>query len=206
MHSADQRCHVEDPPGSGRKRLLDNPMTADTLLEVAEGLLRQVTVHSISFTGGEPLLYHAFLKQALPRLRSLAPIYLETSGTQPDFLAEVLPWVDIVAMDIKLPSSTLELPRYAEHAAFYQLARSRAETETFVKIVFNAAITPDEIDAVQAIVTDPQTPIILQPETSLADRQVHVPPAVMWRIAETLSKRYADVRVIPQTHKLLNVL
>jgi hypothetical protein len=47
--------------------------------------------HSISLTGGEPLLHDALLADWLPELRRLLPIYLETSGTQPERLEPLLP-------------------------------------------------------------------------------------------------------------------
>jgi 7-carboxy-7-deazaguanine synthase len=202
MTSADGLCHLETPPGSGQLTPLPNPMTPQALADAILSLWPLAPRHhSVSYTGGEPLLYHGFLAELLPLLR--LPAYIETSGTQPEFLEPLLPWVTTVAMDIKLPSATQEPARYADHAAFYQLARQR---ELFVKVVFNEHTTPEELDAIRAIVTDPSTPLILQPETSLTDRLVHVPPAKMLWVESELSTHFQHVRVIPQTHKLLNVL
>jgi 7-carboxy-7-deazaguanine synthase len=206
MTTPSGQCHVENPPGSGNLTYYNNPMTPDTLVGIIKELLQVSPHHSVSFTGGEPLLYHQFLQQVFPAVRQQAPIYLETSGTQPDFLEAVLPWVDFIAMDIKLPSATLEPEQFDNHARFYELARSNRNTTCFVKLVFNQHSTQEELDAVRRIVTDPQTPIILQPETSLADRQVHINPSQVLAFESALSRHFSDVRVIPQTHKMLNVL
>lgn len=205
MTSATGQCHVETPPGSGKIEFYPNPMQPDTLVDIITGLVQTARHHSISFTGGEPLLYHTFLKDVLPRVQLLAPVYLETSGTQPAFLADILPWVDIIAMDIKLPSATHEPPQYENHARFYELTQAPGKT-CFIKLIFNDETTAEELEAVKTIVTNRETPIILQPETSLYDRLVHVSPRRVLEIEQTLSAHFEDVRVIPQTHKMLNVL
>lgn len=207
MQSVDGACHVECVPGSGRTEAYANPLTPSALMEILTALLATARHHSVSLTGGEPLLYHAFLSQVLPALRLQAPVYLETSGTQPDALQALLPWLDYVAMDIKLPSATQEPPQWERHAAFYQVAVSRpAQVQCFVKLVFNDHTGPAELAQVRRIVTDRRTPIILQPETTLSDRRVAVRPATMLSLERALSEDFDDVRVIPQTHKLLNVL
>src|SRR3989338_4721602 len=63
--------------------------------------------HSVSLTGGEPLVQKDFLKEFLPRLKKAGlGTYLETNGIMPDELREVAGDIDVVAMDLKLPSST----------------------------------------------------------------------------------------------------
>ena len=198
------QCHVESVPGSGQTDLLPNPFTPERLLEVLNGLLPQAHHHSISFTGGEPLLYHRFLREVFPHVP--VKTYLETSGTQADFLSEVLPWTDIIAMDIKLPSATREAAQFENHRAFYEVARSRPETELFIKLIFNNQTSEEELEAVRAIVSDKSLPLILQPETSLETQHVTVNPANIFRVEQWLSRHFEDVRVIPQTHKMMRVL
>lgn len=189
--------------GSGEKLYLENPVSVDTVLEVLHQLLAKTRHHSISFTGGEPLLYTTFLKALLPHIARSIPVYLETSGTQPDKLQEILPWVHIIAMDIKLPSATGEPMQLANHQRFYQLSQAR---ELFVKLVFSETTTNQEIQAVFDIVTDTKTPIILQPMTSLVTGENTVSAAKIFELEQFLSQHYTDVRVIPQTHKMLSIL
>ncbi len=206
MSSEDGRLHVETMPGQGKDLVLDNPVSPEDLLNVIDGLLTQARHHSVSFTGGEPLLYHRFLRHVFPEIQKRSRTYLETSGTQPEFLAEVLPWTDIIAMDIKLPSATGERAYFDEHRAFLDVAASRPETAVFLKLVFGPDITESEMAAIEAAIPDCRLPLILQPVTSLTDRQVHLDPRRLFAIEQRLSQTFKDVRVIPQTHKMLNIL
>lgn len=74
---------------------------------ISELRFYQGNYHSVSFTGGEPLLQKDFLKEVLILLKQEGfRNYLETNGALPEALNEVIEHVDIVAMDFKLPSST----------------------------------------------------------------------------------------------------
>jgi pyruvate formate lyase activating enzyme len=67
-------------------------------LEQRRGLLDGVV-----FCGGEPTLQNDLL-EVIGKIRSLGfAIKLDTNGSKPDILAEVLPHLDYVAMDIKAP-------------------------------------------------------------------------------------------------------
>lgn len=73
------------------KRILD-------FLKDRTGLLEGVV-----FCGGEPTLQDDLL-HATQTIRSLGyAVKLDTNGSKPDALSEVLPWIDYVAMDIKAP-------------------------------------------------------------------------------------------------------
>ena len=78
------------------------------------------TVHSISLTGGEPLLAVDFLKKFLP-LTGGAKIYLETNATLADKLAEIIDFVDIIAADIKLESASGIKDSYKFHDKFFEI-------------------------------------------------------------------------------------
>ena len=99
-------------------------MTPEGLSEEVEQHLRDDgPFHAVSLTGGEPLLWASFLKRWLPWLRGKGQtVYLETNGTLPDALEQVLPWVDIIAMDVKPPSATADRPVWAEHERFLRIA------------------------------------------------------------------------------------
>ena len=88
--------------------------------------LYQDKYHSVSFTGGEPLLQKDFLKEMLKMTRKdNFRNYLETNGVLYEELEDVIDYVDIVAMDLKLPSSTGLGDFWDEHRLFLKIASQR---------------------------------------------------------------------------------
>ena len=161
--------------------------------------------HSISLTGGEPLFYTSFLKEFLPELKKKGlTTYLETNGTLPGPLASIIKWCDIIAMDLKPPSSTGDRAFFSEHAAFLKIASTK---EVFVKVVVTPSTKLEEIHECIRLVAEagPKTPFIFQP---LSD-----PIGINTRALELIEKEFfslatqflKDVRVIPQMHKIWNV-
>lgn len=206
MTSANGNCQVEKPIASGTFEELDNPVSPEELLREVLTLAKTLPHHSVSFTGGEPLLYWAFLEQLLPHVQNHLPTYLETSGTQPEFVEPLLPWLNMVAMDIKLPSATKEPAQFENHALFYKTVESTPDVRCFIKLIFNQNSTIEELEWVSKIVTNRKTPIILQPETELETGRLKFNPEHLIQLERYLALQFEDVRVIPQTHKLLNVL
>jgi len=103
--------------------------------------------HSISFTGGEPLLQKEFLKEVLKLTRkNNFRNYLDTNGTLYKELEDVIDYIDIVAMDLKLPSSTGLSDFWEEHRLFLKIASKR---EVFVKTVI-CSYTKEE-DLIRAL-------------------------------------------------------
>lgn len=220
MTSPTGNCHIAPLPETvAQTSVADdvlqwpNPVGVAQLVAHLAWLNTQVGHHSVSVTGGEPLLYHRFLRELFPAVQALGvKTYLETSGTQADFLAEVLAWVDIVSMDFKLPSSTQEAPQWDNHRAFLEtcLRRQSVPPEVFIKLVVND-LTPDsEMEAALATCDaaglPPETVLILQPETSLVNPpQVTISHERLFSLYHLLAKTGRCVRVIPQTHKMVMV-
>src|SRR3989338_2525852 len=137
--------------------------------EVAlEELLSQVNsfgnCHSLSLTGGEPLLQIGFLSALAKELKHKGQlIYLETNGVLPGHLAKIIEYVDIVAMDFKLPSSTGQKSFWVEHKEFLKIAKDK---EVFIKAVVGKDTSIEDIKTSLAIIKEEaeNTPFILQPE------------------------------------------
>lgn len=192
-------CRVEEEPGSGRWRHLANPLAPDELAQALAGFPLHLH-HSVSLTGGEPLLYPEFLRRLLPRLKGTrVDIYLETNGTLPRALEAVLDLVDVVAMDVKLPSVTGLQACWDLHRRFLELAARRT---VFVKAVVGPATPVSEVLAAAALVRDvaPEVPLVLQPVGPGG-----VPPAHLLGLQEAALGLLRDVRVIPQTHRLMGL-
>lgn len=195
------RCAWCDTPGSigGTASHYREYGLGDLLAEV-KGLWPGC--HSVSLTGGEPLLQKDFLKEFLPLLRKEGfKSYLETSGILDASLAEVIDEVDIVAMDFKLPSSTKCRPCWEEHTAFLRVARQK---EVFIKAVITSDTSKDDIDRCVELIAgiDLNILFVLQPNyfqrnNGALDRCLDY---------QDYCRQYlTDVKVMSQMHKVWKI-
>ena len=198
------KCAVERDPGSRQFANAWNPLSVQQVADAVSALDTFAGLHqSVALTGGEPLLRVDFLAALCPVLRERElPTYLETNGTLPDALAEVLGDIDHVAMDMKLASATGEPTDWDAHARFLDLAAARSVQ---VKLVVAAETLADELERVADLVeaVKPTIPVILQPVTATPDVQPPSPLQVL-AMQGALRHRLPDVRVIPQIHKLID--
>lgn len=177
----------------------NEPFEDFTPQELADYIKRISNFHSISLTGGEPLLSIDFLKQFLPLVNKYK-IYLETNATLSEKLSEVIDFIDIVSADIKLESATGIKDTYKFHDNFFKVA---VQKECFAKIVFNNDITEDEIQECCELAKKYNLELILQPQ------MINDKPSVSADFCETILDKFLqhheNTRLIPQTHKFLNI-
>lgn len=159
------------------------------------------TIHSISLTGGEPLLSVDFLEKFLPVLKNNhLKIYLETNATLPEELERVIDYINFVAADIKLQSATGMVNAFEKHDKFFAIS---SRVEHFAKIVFDSNITDDEIENCVVLAKKYDIPLILQPKMDGDDMTITSVFAV--QTMEKFLRLYPQVRLIPQVHKFLSV-
>ncbi len=198
-------CRLEDAPGSRNFRNLPNPVPLETLYNILFQWNEFVpgVHHSLSVTGGEPLVQAEVLREWLPALRQIFPIYLETNGSLPDALEPLLPDIDIVSMDFKLPSQTGLAPLWDEHRRFLTLARERA---CQVKMVVGEDTPWEEIEEAAILLQEvaPEVPLILQALTRNA--KIAVSGRVLMEMQTRAARIHPPTRVIPQTHRFLGLL
>lgn len=198
-------CRVEDAPGSGNFRSLANPISLEILSNlIADWLHRLPGVHhSLSLTGGEPLLQVEALQEWLPVLRKLLPIHLETNGTLPDAVAQVRSELDWVSTDLKLASvSGVETP-WGIHGEFLRLV---AKIPGCVKVVVGEESELAEIKQAAGLVRSaaPRLPLILQPLTR--NGEMGISSRQLLELQTQAGLIHPLTQVIPQTHRFIGVL
>jgi 7-carboxy-7-deazaguanine synthase len=204
-------CEIEAERGAGGGRRVANPLPIEDVVAAAEAL--ELTAHRwVSFTGGEPLLQPEAVAALARALRGRGPrIYLETHGLAHSALEQVLPAVDLVSMDWKLRSDVRRASEptdgsgadfHEAHAAFLKVAR--AAPEVLVKVVVTPATRDGELDAMAARVAaiDPAVPVVVQPVTPFGGVRETPGAERLLEVCARLSSSLADVRLIPQTHRL----
>ncbi len=200
---------LEQTPGKRDFAAVPNPVDAAHLMQqFARFDAPRGKHHSIAFTGGEPLLHTAFLRELLPLLREAGyTSYLETAGDLYHELEKILPWLDICAMDIKLPSVTHNEAAWGSHRQF--LGRCIGQgVSTYAKVIVSAETTDEDIATAVKVVADiePETPFVIQPMTPFGSAQNPPTQAQLLSWQEMAGDKLHDVRVIPQSHKMMGAL
>ena len=157
------------------------------------------TFHSISLTGGEPLLSSEFLQNFLPIIHGKTHIYLETNATLIEEFNKIRNYIDIIAADIKLPSAT-GMNILQKNSDFI---KNCTDKNTFAKIVFDENITKEEINFCTDLGITTSIELILQPK--MIGDNMSVTSEFCEKILDKFTSKYSNTRLIPQVHKFLNI-
>ncbi|MGA7418304.1 MAG: 7-carboxy-7-deazaguanine synthase QueE [Acidimicrobiales bacterium] len=201
-------CRIERTPGRRDWEHGRSPLSVDDVVESVDRLWRALPHHSVSLTGGEPLLQSRGLEGLLPVLVDRGHrIMAETNGMLVGGLSRTLPWLDYVSMDMKLDSVDGEHVDLETHRRFLTAAID-AGTTTWVKIVVGARVDTREFDAAIAMVAAcaPGSEVFLQPVTPFAAVTEAPTPDQVLELQARALRLYPHVRVIPQTHKVIGQL
>jgi 7-carboxy-7-deazaguanine synthase len=193
---------VEIVPGTKKFQWFSNPVEPIDLFQIVQKL-RPENHHSLSITGVEPLLHEAFLLKFLPLLKGICPVFLETNGTLYKEMKNLLSFIDIISMDIKLPTVT-NRDLWNRHEEFLQIAR---EKNLYVKLVITGETTEEEVCKSAQLIrhVDCSIPLVLQPVAPLGKVKAVASDKII--AFQDLCSSYLDfVRVIPQMHKQINQL
>ena len=170
-------------------------MSTDELLEF---VYKNKNCHSVSLTGGEPLLHADFIKDFAQKCP--LPIYLETNSTLCDELEKVIDNITYISADIKLPSVTGQGEMFSKHEKFFEIASPK---KLFAKAVFDNNITETEIAKMCNLCEKFDIELILQP--MMRGKIPCCNSAFMEKVLNTCLNLYPRVRLIPQVHKFIDV-
>ncbi len=197
-------CLVESPPGKRKFRKIPNPIAAAELPALVQPFFAAANVHrAVTLTGGEPLLQAGYLKEVLPSLREMGKrVYLETAGVHVAELRSILDHVDVVAMDVKLPSATGMKPMWAAHRDFLRAALMK---HVIIKVVVSRKTLMSELELVRDMVSeiDRTVPVVIQPVTPAWKVKTGASTDQLLTWQALLSEKLNEVRVIPQCHRFL---
>jgi organic radical activating enzyme len=185
-------CSYCDEPDFVHQR---KPYTVDQVMTELAPLLAK-RPHSISITGGEPLIQVEALKQLVPLLP--IPAYLETNGTLPRHLSDGVDLFEYFSVDYK--------PGFdKEFAEFMAILRGRKNV--FVKWVLTKGFPVLELKKmINTIATvAPDVPFVIQPVTPFGPVKDKATAEDIERAYNFAHQKLADVRVIPQAHKMLGL-
>lgn len=181
--------------------------SVDAILQTLEkNYWQEEGIASLSLTGGEPLLYPEMIAEISGWARSMGlRIFLETNGTLPKALELVAHCVDLISMDIKLPSVSATPAYWNEHHAFLKTVLD-FKKESYLKMVVSEQICLDEFDQAIELVAEQnaELPLFLQPVTPIREVKPISSEKMSFLQERALSQLW-DVRIQPQWHKYWGV-
>jgi organic radical activating enzyme len=193
-----EACRYEEDPGSGILQYIRNPLNPDQLAELVDPFMN---VHSLSLTGGEPLLYAEFITELDVGL----PLYLESNMTLPDMARKIRDCVSFVSGDVKLTDEFQgeKLESHIERTIeTFRILRKTENRDCFCKIVMTRDVNPALVLDVAASISNYISCIVLQPVT-----QYELRPDVR-TLLELQNELLGDIDtlIIPQTHRMWGCL
>ena len=215
-------CRIEQTPGRRDWTTVQSPLPVAAVVEAVDRLGSLLPHHSVSLTGGEPLLQSRVGELARALAAGGRPVMLETNGTLVPALERTLPWLTYVSMDVKLPSVDGERVDPAVNRRFLDAAVAAGVT-AWVKIVVGASTDPDQFDGAVAMVAgsagrsrpagaatsggpDRRPEVFLQPVSPFGSVTEAPSPDQMLELQARALRVYPRVRVVPQTHKSIGQL
>jgi organic radical activating enzyme len=191
---------------------------AELVRQVSHATMPALRQPRVSVTGGEPLVFPEFVHEFGKVVRDQGMrLHLETAAIDPDALAKCINQVDHLSADFKLPE-TLAAPQdkslllmpgrnYGDlHVRCCEIALRRGASVD-VKIVLTDRVQdPSFEQALEQLAPVRQKILLmLQPVTPFGPVKRSLPASDLERFVATAVRHKFDVRVVPQTHKILNL-
>lgn len=198
-------CSYCDTPES-RNSSAGRETTLDGLQKKIESILTP-DFHSISFTGGEPLLQADFIKKFLEKNKYKS--LLETNGSLPKEVKKLANLISHASVDIKLPehfSGDNKNDLIEREIDSLNILISR-RVKVYCKVVMLPTTKVDTIGhvakTIKENISDPaRVVMVLQPASPLEYWVQHTPK--LFKMSEKVGE-HLNVLTIPQVHKLLEV-
>lgn len=188
-----------------------NPIDKKKFLHIlGEVIKRNRSVQIVGLTGGEALLQADFLLEVLPLVREKykKPILLETSGTLVENLKKVSRFVDILSVDLKLPSSTKEKIFWQTYENLFDYIKQKLSTRhVYFKMVVTEETLLEDVKSCVNLLAKKiggTFPIFIQPVTPF-NRQK--PPSIsrLFDIFAVVRKKINNVKILPQIHPFMRL-
>lgn len=153
---------------------------------------------SLSFTGGEPLLYADFIKELVTKyLKNKFSIYMETNGSLPEEIKKIYKYCNVVAMDIKFKSACKK-DLFNIHKEFLKICKNKV----FIKTVITKDTKKEEFVKAVNVVSGISKKIkfVIQPSgfEDVINKKV-------FEFYSMAAAKLDDVRILPQLHKLWEI-
>lgn len=198
----DKYCRVYSLDNNDIDEKIPNPVSLVKLSDTLE----RFNDKYVAITGGEPLEQTDFLLQFLPNLQQKKKILLETNGIFHKELKLLANYIDIISMDIKLPSSTGRRSFWEEHKQFLAAAIESGK-EVYIKLVVTSATTDKDINEAIKLIsrTNRYIQVFLQPASPTENFSDNISDDRLLSMKRLFGAWLPNVSIAPQMHKLWGI-
>ncbi|MCD6503337.1 MAG: 7-carboxy-7-deazaguanine synthase QueE [Euryarchaeota archaeon] len=190
---------------SDEVKYISNPISPKDIVEIIKAL-ETPDMHSVSFTGGEPLIQED-LEEVLREVKKEGyRTFLETACFPYKKAEKIVKYIDIASVDIKLPSHRA----HPDPQALISHEKRCIETfvksgiETYVKVVVLPETSIKELENALLGLENYNIEIVLQPVMIRNLLGVNIKSLI--KMSEKLGEKFrGNIRVLPQVHKLLKL-
>jgi len=165
--------------------------------------------YKVNFTGGDPLVQHEAVAVLAKYVQSKKiPTYLESSCFDSNKFNHVLPFMDIIKIEFKTKDSKFVDSKHYEQLienAMNCLKSSVSEKKiTYIKIVVSAKTELDDFNNLvnsifNSVSKDQIDGFVIQPTNEIAEPSLEL----LLNLYDIVFPYYAEVKVVPQLHKLI---
>lgn len=201
---------MEENPGTGEFTLFSNPIDSDRLYEYLKRI-ETPDLHSISFTGGEPLHQTDFLKEVSELLVSGGyNLFLETNGSLPNCALKIVDLFEYCCCDIKDETAGAASDWSALVEREFQTMKifMDAKKKTFAKVVVTSETKSENIEWYALELAKIGCPLCIQIVTPFGEVKEKPTIKQLFQFTETASKYLdkKDISLSIQAHKVIGIL
>ena len=207
-----RKCLVESEPGSQHFNEIENPTTPVEILDIVKKLTTQ-DLHSISFTGGEPLYQEIFLEEIIDLLKTNDyKIYLETAFTENfDYLRKIAHKIDYACVDVKdrTAEAAIDWEKLIEQELLMCKILKDSGTKLFAKTVITKASKKEDFEIIANRCGDIDIPLVIQFVSPTAGSKVEKPTWDQINNFTKIAGKYLPAEKIGisiQMHKAIEIL
>ncbi|MFX0162740.1 MAG: 7-carboxy-7-deazaguanine synthase QueE [Candidatus Hodarchaeota archaeon] len=207
-----EEVNVQSMPGTIDFQIYSNPSSTKFVLEHVKRL-ESPDLHSISFTGGEPLFQDDYCKSLAELLvKQGYVLYLETNGSLPEVVRKVVHLFDYCSCDVKDRSSGA-----ADEKNWELLVNKEVETmkifkdagkEVFAKVVVTQNTTEEDVSWIAKKLKEIKVPLCLQIVTPYGPIKKAPNIQHVFKLTEKAAEYLSpeNIAISTQMHKALGIL
>ncbi|MHA1224966.1 MAG: radical SAM protein [Candidatus Heimdallarchaeaceae archaeon] len=207
-----KECLIEKEAGGQTFEKIFNPISADNVLKIIENLSTP-DLHSISLTGGEPLLQTPFIEEIAQKLKKRRyNIFLETAYTENlTFLEKITQYIDFACVDFKdrTANAAENWKKLVEQEFHMSSILKKGGVKVYGKTVITKSSKKEDFEVIAELCGQINLPLAIQIVSPIKTRKVMQPSWKQVQEFAQVAAKYLPpekIGISIQMHKCINIL